>query len=127
MSLVGSLSEESSTSNPTELQAIDQGAAALLSAISRSLNSDSRTLDPTGAVWNGMAAFALSVSEDFVTMLKAHHPAALVLLAYWCALWDELEENYMLLRGHSAHLLRMIEVGLPLAYASFVPQLGLSW
>lgn len=71
-----------------------------------------------------MATFAPSVSEDFVTMLKAHHPAALVFLPYWYALWFELEEHYVLLRGHSARLLRMIEVSLGLNYTSFIQHLG---
>ena len=66
-------------------------------------------------------------SDDLVTMLKAHHPAALVLLAYWCALWFELEEHYVLLRGHSAWLLQIIENGLDPAYAPFIPRLGRNW
>jgi hypothetical protein len=124
ISLPESLSEELSSSNPIDAQAIYQGTVVLLSAVSRSFSPGCRALDITGAVWNGMGAFALSVSEDFVTLLKAHHPAALVLLAYWCALWFELEEHYVLLRGHSARLLRMIEVGLGPDYGSFIRHLG---
>ena len=124
ISLPECLSEELSKSSPDDLRAIYRATAALLSVVSRSFSPDGRTLDKTGAVWNGMAVFALSVSDDFVKMLKSFHPAAMVLLAFWCALWSELEEHYPLLHGHSARLLRMIENGLDSDYACLVPHLG---
>jgi hypothetical protein len=74
-----------------------------------------------------MAAFTLSVSEDLVAMQTAYHPVALVLLAYWCALWFELEEQNVLLRSHSAALLRMLAVGLGPDYASFIRHSSPSW
>ncbi|ETN41572.1 uncharacterized protein HMPREF1541_03508 [Cyphellophora europaea CBS 101466] len=43
-----------------------------------------------------LIAWPLSLTEDYVSMLRQDQPHALVILAYYCALLDERRKSWML-------------------------------
>ena len=81
------------------------------SAISRLLKSYARSYASENglALYNGVEAWVLQISDDFLSLLEAEHPAALVVLAHWGVLMRRTESHYWFLRGQSARLMGIIE------------------
>lgn len=100
------LSEIGAISDNNELQAVTQATAALLASASRSYASES-----VAGKWAGLTTW-LQSTEYLVRMLEAYRPSALVVFAYWTPLLLRLEDDYVILRGQSARLLKIIRENL---------------
>lgn len=61
------------------------------------------------ALWNGIEAWVLQLSDKFLNLLEAGHPAALVVFAHWCVLTRRTESHYWFMNGQSARLFGTVE------------------
>ena len=59
------------------------------------------------SLWVAVSTWPVQVGEDFLLLLKEREPAALVLLAYYCLLFQPLERNWYI-NGYSRRLLSRI-------------------
>ena len=115
------LAELRALQDDNELQAVKQATTALLTSTSRSYASDK-----IAARWSSFSIFVRSISDYFLRMLEAGRPAALVLFAHWCPLLFRLEEHYLVLRGQSSRLLKIIRENLSPELAVLVSDLELT-
>ena len=83
---------------------VSPAVLCLLKSYARSYASDNGL-----ALWNGIEAWVLQISDEFLGLLKAGHPAALVVFAHWCVLMRRTESHYWFLKGQSARLIGIVE------------------
>ena len=87
-----------------EITIVIPAISCLLKSYVRSYASDNGL-----ALWNGIEAWVLQTSDEFLNLLEAGRPAALVVFAHWCVLMRRTESHYWFLKGQSARLLGIVE------------------
>lgn len=98
-----------------DLKAFNEAMAALVSSFSRS-----HAGDIAWTRWNGIESWPRMLSEHFLGMIEAIHPAALVLVAHWCVLVSQQEDSYWFLQGQSRRMLDIVLFNLSRPLQEFV-------
>lgn len=67
-----------------------------------------RHLGPSLTVWDALSAWPMRVSLGYLSLLRAHHPGALLLLAYYAVLLRRLEPCWYIGEDRATKLLDSI-------------------
>ena len=101
-------SKSPSTTNLSEesqMSVITTAASILETSYSTSYASNP---SPIEEIWNGVESGPVRFSKDFLDMVEAGHPTALLVVAFWTLLLRRQEVNYWFLEGQSGRLLRCV-------------------
>ncbi|EXJ94900.1 hypothetical protein A1O1_00018 [Capronia coronata CBS 617.96] len=71
--------------------------------------------------WDVLRIWPVRVSDKFMTLLKARHPAALILLAHYALLLERIESAWYF-KGRATRLISSISRKLPLEWHQFIPK-----
>lgn len=97
------------------LTAFNNALAALVSSYSRTYAADT-----TWARWNGIESWPMVLPDDFLRMIEASNPLALILVAHWVVLLSMQEESYWFMQGQSQRLLNIVLANLDPDLQDFV-------
>lgn len=81
--------------------------------------SCSKTMGRPWSAWDVLRIWPVRLSEDFMTMLAASHPGALILLAHYCTLLRNIEDQWYF-NGRATRMLRAIEKRLAPKWHQFI-------
>lgn len=84
---------------------------AEIDALSRWINLAANST--TYAEIRTVMTWPISMSEDYIALIRQHHPAAVALMAYYCVILHATGGNYWFVRGWGSSVAKDIESTLP--------------
>lgn len=114
--LLGAVPPPSSTDAWSDQECIEYRDAASFLALAISC---SKTIGQPWTAWDVLRIWPVRLSEGFMVMLAASHPGALVLLAHYCVLLMNIEDQWYF-RGRATRMIQVIKQRLAPNWHQFI-------